>query len=252
MPYLPIDPHDLGRSYEAVVRVNSQSGKGGVAYILKSEHHLDLPRRLQIEFSGVVQGKTDADGGEVTPTQLWSIFKDEYLPAKDGETNDWGRFTPVSHTLVSGEEGRDHITATMLDGGPGRSRSRARATAPSLPSSTRCRRWASTCASSTTTSTPCPPAATPALPRTSSARSVTGSCGASAAQLDRQGLAHGDPVGGQPRRARRGSLTPREGGCPFPRPRRQGWARYAGRLVSVAARRRTHRATSPAASLVAT
>ncbi len=116
VPYLPIDPHDIGRSYEAVVRVNSQSGKGGVAYILKSEHHLDLPRRLQIEFSGVVQGKTDAEGGEVTPTQLWGIFKDEYLPAKDGETNDWGRFTPVSHTLVSGEEGRDHITATMLDG----------------------------------------------------------------------------------------------------------------------------------------
>ena len=116
VPYLPIDPHDIGRSYEAVVRVNSQSGKGGVAYILKSEHHLDLPRRLQIEFSGVVQGKTDAEGGEVTPTQLWNIFEDEYLPAKDGETNDWGRFTPVSHTLVSGEEGRDHITATMLDG----------------------------------------------------------------------------------------------------------------------------------------
>ena len=116
VPYLPIDPHDIGRSYEAVVRVNSQSGKGGVAYILRSEHHLDLPRRLQIEFSGVVQGKTDAEGGEVTPTQLWNIFKDEYLPAKDGETNDWGRFTPVSHTLVSGEEGRDQITATMLDG----------------------------------------------------------------------------------------------------------------------------------------
>lgn len=116
VPYLPIDPHDIGRSYEAVVRVNSQSGKGGVAYILKSEHHLDLPRRLQIEFSGVVQGKTDAEGGEVTPTQLWDIFKDEYLPAKDGETNDWGRFTPVSHTLVSGEEGKDRITATMLDG----------------------------------------------------------------------------------------------------------------------------------------
>lgn len=116
VPYLPIDPHDIGRSYEAVVRVNSQSGKGGVAYILKSEHHLDLPRRLQIEFSCVVQGKTDAEGGEVTPTQLWDIFKDEYLPAKDGGTNDWGRFTPVSHTLVSGEEGKDRITATMLDG----------------------------------------------------------------------------------------------------------------------------------------
>ncbi|MDF2146043.1 2-isopropylmalate synthase [Knoellia sp. p5-6-4] len=115
VPYLPIDPHDIGRSYEAVVRVNSQSGKGGVAYILKSEHHLDLPRRLQIEFSGVVQGKTDAEGGEVTPRELWRIFKDEYLPAKDGEANEWGRFTPVSHTLVSGEDGQDRITATMLD-----------------------------------------------------------------------------------------------------------------------------------------
>ncbi|TQJ51294.1 2-isopropylmalate synthase [Phycicoccus sp. SLBN-51] len=117
VPYLPIDPHDVGRSYEAVVRVNSQSGKGGVAYILKSEHQLDLPRRLQIEFSGVVQAKTDTEGGEVTPRELWDVFKDEYLPAKDGETNDWGRFTPVSHTLVSGENGQDRITATMLDHG---------------------------------------------------------------------------------------------------------------------------------------
>ena len=64
-PYLPIDPHDVGRTYEAVIRVNSQSGKGGVAYIMKTEHKLDLPRRLQIEFSRVVQAYTDADGGEV-------------------------------------------------------------------------------------------------------------------------------------------------------------------------------------------
>jgi 2-isopropylmalate synthase len=117
VPYLPIDPHDIGRSYEAVVRVNSQSGKGGVAYVLKSEHHLDLPRRLQIEFSGVVQAKADADGGEVTPRELWRVFKDEYLPAKDGQANEWGRFTPVAHTLVSGENGTDRITATMLDRG---------------------------------------------------------------------------------------------------------------------------------------
>ena len=67
VPYLPIDPHDVGRTYEAVIRVNSQSGKGGVAYIMKTEHQLDLPRRLQIEFSGVVQARTDAEGGEVTP-----------------------------------------------------------------------------------------------------------------------------------------------------------------------------------------
>jgi 2-isopropylmalate synthase len=78
MPYLPIDPHDVGRSYEAVIRVNSQSGKGGVAYLLKSEYQLDLPRRLQIEFSGVVQRRTDDEGGEVAPATMWEIFQREY------------------------------------------------------------------------------------------------------------------------------------------------------------------------------
>jgi 2-isopropylmalate synthase len=79
VPYLPIDPRDVGRTYEAVIRVNSQSGKGGVAYIMKAEHHFDLPRRLQIEFSGVVQRYTDAEGGEVLPQQMWDIFSAEYL-----------------------------------------------------------------------------------------------------------------------------------------------------------------------------
>jgi 2-isopropylmalate synthase len=79
VPYLPIDPKDVGRSYEAVIRVNSQSGKGGVAYIMKEEHKLDLPRRLQIEFSGVVQHHTDEEGGEVSPQQMWDIFAGEYL-----------------------------------------------------------------------------------------------------------------------------------------------------------------------------
>ncbi|MFV2103868.1 2-isopropylmalate synthase [Micromonospora sp. LOL_024] len=79
VPYLPIDPKDLGRSYEAVIRVNSQSGKGGVAYIMKTEHQLDLPRRLQIEFSGVVQDVTDHDGGEVSPATMWQIFAGQYL-----------------------------------------------------------------------------------------------------------------------------------------------------------------------------
>ena len=79
VPYLPIDPKDLGRTYEAVIRVNSQSGKGGVAYVMKTEHHMDLPRRLQIEFSAVVQRHTDDAGGEVTPEQMWSIFSAEYL-----------------------------------------------------------------------------------------------------------------------------------------------------------------------------
>ncbi|WP_368499607.1 2-isopropylmalate synthase [Herbiconiux sp. A18JL235] len=93
VPYLPVDPKDLGRSYEAVIRVNSQSGKGGVAYLLKTDHALDLPRKLQIEFSGVVQAKTDAEGGEVTSDQIWAIFNDEYLPAPaDRAEEKWGRF----------------------------------------------------------------------------------------------------------------------------------------------------------------
>jgi 2-isopropylmalate synthase len=91
VPYLPVDPKDLGRSYEAVIRVNSQSGKGGVAYLLKTDHALDLPRKLQIEFSGVVQAKTDAEGGEVTSAQIWDIFTDEYLPAS-AEDAKWGHF----------------------------------------------------------------------------------------------------------------------------------------------------------------
>jgi 2-isopropylmalate synthase len=79
VPYLPIDPHDVGRTYEAVIRVNSQSGKGGVAYILRSEHKLDLPRRLQIEFSRAVQQHTDDAGGEISPADIWAAFRAEYL-----------------------------------------------------------------------------------------------------------------------------------------------------------------------------
>ncbi|HET6920132.1 MAG TPA: alpha-isopropylmalate synthase regulatory domain-containing protein, partial [Jiangellaceae bacterium] len=79
VPYLPVDPKDIGRSYEAVIRVNSQSGKGGVAYIMKAEHHLDLPRRLQIEFSGVIQSVTDGEGGEVEPARMGELFRAEYL-----------------------------------------------------------------------------------------------------------------------------------------------------------------------------
>ncbi len=81
VPYLPLDPHDVGRSYEAVIRVNSQSGKGGVAYVMKAGHAMDLPRRLQIEFSRVIQARTDAEGGEVTPQEIWDIFSAEYLAA---------------------------------------------------------------------------------------------------------------------------------------------------------------------------
>jgi 2-isopropylmalate synthase len=78
MPYLPIDPKDLGRSYEAVIRVNSQSGKGGIAYLLQAEYGLELPRRLQIEFSQAVQTVTDAGGRELSAADLWAIFSREY------------------------------------------------------------------------------------------------------------------------------------------------------------------------------
>ena len=79
VPYLPIDPKDVGRTYEAVIRVNSQSGKGGVAYIMKADHGLALPRRLQIEFSQVIQKITDGEGGEVSSKEMWDVFADEYL-----------------------------------------------------------------------------------------------------------------------------------------------------------------------------
>ncbi len=90
MPYLPVDPKDLGRTYEAVIRVNSQSGKGGVSYLLKTEHGLELPRRLQVEFSQVVQSRSES-GGEVSAPEIWRIFNDEYLP-NDQAAEAWGRF----------------------------------------------------------------------------------------------------------------------------------------------------------------
>jgi len=116
VPYLPIDPHDVGRSYEAVVRVNSQSGKGGVAYLMKNEYHLDLPRRLQIEFSQVVQKHTDEEGGEVTAPELWKIFSDEYLPAGDAEQATWGRFSLNGMRHSSTEGGVDSISVDLVDG----------------------------------------------------------------------------------------------------------------------------------------
>lgn len=112
VPYLPIDPKDVGRSYEAVIRVNSQSGKGGVAYLMKSGHNLDLPRRLQIEFSQVVQKITDSQGGEVTANQMWEIFKDEYLPNPE---NPWGRFGLISVTQDSAVDGDTTLNATVKD-----------------------------------------------------------------------------------------------------------------------------------------
>ena len=115
VPYLPVDPKDLGRSYEAVIRVNSQSGKGGVAYLLKTDHALDLPRKLQIEFSGVVQEKTDAEGGEVTSDQIWSIFTDEYLPASVADDK-WGRFELLGTRTQSDMSGDVRLDVTLRDG----------------------------------------------------------------------------------------------------------------------------------------
>lgn len=107
VPYLPIDPKDVGRSYEAVIRVNSQSGKGGIAYVLKNDHHLDLPRRMQIEFSRIIQEKTDTEGGEITPTAIWSAFQDEYLP---NPHNPWGRIQVRNGQTTTDKDGIDTLT----------------------------------------------------------------------------------------------------------------------------------------------
>ncbi|HYG93014.1 MAG TPA: 2-isopropylmalate synthase, partial [Nocardioides sp.] len=107
VPYLPIDPKDVGRTYEAVIRVNSQSGKGGVAYIMKTEYHLELPRRLQIEFSGVIQKRTDSEGGEVTPAEMWSMFEAEYLGATGGVQLD-------SHHTSSAVGEQDELAVNVL------------------------------------------------------------------------------------------------------------------------------------------
>ncbi|MFZ7087821.1 2-isopropylmalate synthase [Curtobacterium sp. RRHDQ10] len=112
VPYLPVDPKDIGRSYEAVIRVNSQSGKGGVAYLLKEDHAIDLPRKLQIEFSGVVQRRTDADGGEFTSAAIWDLFSDEYLPARESDDK-WGRYELTKTATSSDFGGTTHLTVAM-------------------------------------------------------------------------------------------------------------------------------------------
>jgi 2-isopropylmalate synthase len=109
VPYLAIDPHDVGRTYEAVIRVNSQSGKGGVAYVMKAEHQLDLPRRLQIEFSRVIQGHTDAEGGEISPARMWEIFSAEYLSE--------GPVALLDQQTSSVVEGKHALTAEIVADG---------------------------------------------------------------------------------------------------------------------------------------
>ena len=111
VPYLPLDPKDVGRDYEAIIRVNSQSGKGGVAYLMKTEHHLDLPRGLQIDFAQKVQAITDARGGELTADELMEAFDEHYLAVNEP-------FALVSYTHESGEEG-DRLAARVRDNGEG-------------------------------------------------------------------------------------------------------------------------------------
>ena len=107
VPYLPLDPKDLGRTYEAVIRVNSQSGKGGVAYVMKTEHGFDLPRRLQIEFSKTIQHITEDTGTEISPLVMWDAFEEEYLPAEP-------RMRLTSHEMRSDSEGVTTITAQLV------------------------------------------------------------------------------------------------------------------------------------------
>ena len=114
VPYLPIDPKDVGRTYEAVIRVNSQSGKGGVTYIMRTEHKLDLPRRLQIEFSSVIQRVTDDEGGEINGSEMWNIFSAEYLPDPSAP---WGRFSLKSVKQDSAVDGETNIDAVIIDNG---------------------------------------------------------------------------------------------------------------------------------------
>ncbi|AJK67838.1 2-isopropylmalate synthase [Corynebacterium marinum] len=112
VPYLPIDPKDVGRDYEAVIRVNSQSGKGGVAYIMKTDHGINLPRQMQVEFSNVVQAVTDSEGGEVNSKNMWDIFATEYLDVRE----------PVEQITVHVEnaetdEDQANVTATVIHEG---------------------------------------------------------------------------------------------------------------------------------------
>jgi 2-isopropylmalate synthase len=111
VPYLPLDPKDVGRDYEAIIRVNSQSGKGGVAYLMKTEHHLDLPRGLQIDFAQKIQAITDVRGGELTGDELMGAFTQHYIGVEEP-------FVLVSYAHESGEDG-DRLVARMRQEGEG-------------------------------------------------------------------------------------------------------------------------------------
>ena len=133
VPYLPIDPKDIGRTYEAIIRVNSQSGKGGMAYLLKTNHNLDLPKRLQVEFDKIVQAYADETKKEVKDEDIWRLFKDEYLAVEEGgktaagvvvgdaddeSLEQWGRLKLLKVAVSSGEDGSDTVLkAKVLDRG---------------------------------------------------------------------------------------------------------------------------------------
>jgi 2-isopropylmalate synthase len=110
VPYLPIDPRDLGRSYEAIIRINSQSGKGGVAYLLKADYGLDLPRLLQVEFSGIVQEMTDRTGKEATGAEIWRLFEKTYLDAE-------GPIVLVDYEMLPDAQRGRHLRATIRRNG---------------------------------------------------------------------------------------------------------------------------------------
>jgi 2-isopropylmalate synthase len=110
VPYLPIDPKHLGRTYEAIIRVNSQSGKGGVAYVMDTEHGLDLPRQLQIEFSKAVQSVTEESGTEIRPAEMWEVFTQTYLPDDAG-------IRLLSSEITSGADGTSVVAQLVVDGG---------------------------------------------------------------------------------------------------------------------------------------
>ena len=202
VPYLPIDPHDIGRSYEAVVRVNSQSGKGGVSYLLKAEHGLDLPRRLQVEFSHVVQRRTDSEGGELAAAEIWRMFADEYLHADEpGRAVGPLRSGPHHPRRVGRRDGphRGRHHRPRQGGGDRRDRQRADRGLPRRPRAAGGGR---------------PRARLPgarAVGRRGRSRGRlrrvrrrrAGPVGRRPPRVDRQGVAAGDHVGSQPRRARR-------------------------------------------------
>jgi len=112
VPYLPLDPTEVGRTYEAVIRINSQSGKGGIAYILKRDHGLNLPRRMQIEFSSVIQQLTDSSGKEIETHDIWRTFENEYI----NPVEPW-RLAEDQHSMVASADGNRTVTAKVVHNG---------------------------------------------------------------------------------------------------------------------------------------